>query len=68
MIGRIKWFDNTRGYGFISYKDYEDIFVHYSNIIQDGYKRLEEGQLVSFQLLETAKGLQALKISILKED
>lgn len=68
MIGRIKWFDNKMGYGFIEYTDQEDIFVHYSNILQEGYKKLEEGQLVSFRIIETAKGLQALNIMVIKED
>ena len=67
MIGRIKWFDNNKGYGFIEYNEYEDIFVHYSNILQDGYKTLEMGQLVSFKLIESAKGLQALNITLIKE-
>ena len=56
------------GYGFIEYTDQEDIFVHYSNILQDGYKKLEEGQLVSFRIIETSKGLQALNIMVIKED
>lgn len=68
MIGRIKWFDNKMGYGFIEYTDQEDIFVHYSNILQEGYKKLEEGQLVSFRIIETSKGLQALNIMVIKED
>ena len=68
MLGRIKWFDNKKGYGFIEYRDYEDIFVHYSNVLQDGFKRLNEGQLVSFRLIETAKGLQAIDIVAVKED
>lgn len=68
MIGRIKWFDNKMGYGFIEYTDQEDIFVHYSSILQDGYKKLEEGQLVSFRIIETSKGLQALNIMVIKED
>ncbi len=68
MLGRIKWFDNKKGYGFIEYREYEDIFVHYSNVLQDGFKRLNEGQLVSFRLIETAKGLQAIDIVAVKED
>ncbi len=67
MIGRIKWFNNERGYGFIEYNEDEDIFVHYSNILQDGYRTLEQGQLVQFKLLETAKGFQALEIAPLPE-
>lgn len=66
MVGRIKWFDNKMGYGFIEYTDQEDIFVHYSNILQEGYKKLEEGQLVSFKIIETAKGLQAIDITVIK--
>ena len=67
MKGRVKWFNNEKGYGFIEYTDKEDIFVHYSAIRQDGYKTLEEGQLVEFKLLETDKGLQALDVVVIKE-
>ncbi len=62
MRGNVKWFNNEKGYGFIEYKDGEDIFVHYSAIKQDGYKTLSEGQLVEFQLIETPKGLQAINV------
>ncbi len=67
MRGRVKWFNNEKGYGFIDYKDNEDIFVHYSAINQDGYKTLSEGQYVEFKLLETAKGYQALDVVVVKE-
>jgi len=67
MRGTVKWFNNEKGYGFIEYTDKEDIFVHYSAIKQDGYKTLEEGQLVEFKLLETGKGLQALDVVVVKE-
>lgn len=67
MKGRVKWFNNEKGYGFIDYKENEDIFVHYSNIKQDGYKSLTEGEYVEFKLLETAKGYQALDVSVIKE-
>lgn len=67
MKGRVKWFNNEKGYGFIEYTDKEDIFVHYSAIRQDGYKTLEEGQIVEFKLLETEKGLQALDVIVSKE-
>ncbi len=59
MRGKIKWFNNEKGYGFIEYKDNEDIFVHYSAIIKDGYKTLNQGDYVEFNLVETTKGLQA---------
>ena len=67
MKGKVKWFNNDKGYGFIEYTDKEDIFVHYSAIRQDGYKTLEEGQVVEFKLLETNKGLQALDVVVSKE-
>ena len=62
MRGKVKWFNNEKGYGFIEYKDLEDIFVHYSAIIKDGYKTLKEGDIVDFKLIETGKGLQALDV------
>lgn len=62
MIGRVKWFNNEKGYGFIDYVDNEDIFVHYSNIKQDGFKTLSEGQMVQFDLIHTDKGLQAINV------
>ncbi|MBE6146700.1 MAG: cold-shock protein [Firmicutes bacterium] len=67
MRGTVKWFNNDKGYGFIDYKENEDIFVHYSAIRQDGYKTLSEGQQVEFRLLETAKGLQALDVTVVEE-
>lgn len=62
--GRVKWFNNDKGYGFIDYPNGEDIFVHYSAIKQEGFKTLSEGQIVGFYLIETAKGLQAINVSI----
>ena len=62
MIGKVKWFNNTKGYGFIEYSEDEDIFVHYSAIELDGYKTLSEGDLVHYELLKTDKGLQAKKV------
>ena len=67
MRGTVRWFNNEKGYGFIEYTEDEDIFVHYSAIKQDGYKTLSEGQVVEFKLLETAKGLQALDVVVIKE-
>ena len=61
--GKVKWFNNEKGYGFIEYGDLEDIFVHYSAIIKEGYKTLSEGALVNFKLVETSKGLQAIDVS-----
>lgn len=59
MKSRIKWFNNEKGYGFIENGKDEDIFVHYSEINMDGYKTLKDGEYVSFDLIETPKGLQA---------
>ena len=61
-IGKIKWFNNEKGYGFIDGNNGEDIFVHYSAIKQDGYRSLSEGQIVEYELLETEKGLQAINV------
>ncbi len=63
MKGRVKWFNNEKGYGFIEFQDLEDIFVHYSAIVKDGYKTLEEGTIVTFKLIETSKGLQAVEVA-----
>lgn len=62
--GRVKWFNNDKGYGFIEYDGLlnEDIFVHYSAINQEGYKTLKEGEMVEFTLIETAKGSQAIDV------
>ena len=62
MTGKVKWFNNTKGYGFIDHSSGEDIFVHYSVIKQDGYKTLSEGQEVDFDLIETPKGFQAINV------
>lgn len=61
-VGKIKWFNNEKGYGFIEGDADEDIFVHYSAIKQEGYKSLSEGQIVEYELLETEKGLQAISV------
>ena len=61
-LGKIKWFNNEKGYGFIEGEHDEDIFVHYSAIKQDGYKSLSEGQMVEYELLETEKELQAINV------
>ena len=65
MSGKVKWFNNDKGYGFIDYTNGEDIFVHYSAIKANGYRTLTEGQMVSFDLVETPKGLQAVNVDVL---
>ena len=62
MQGKVKWFNNDKGYGFIEYDKLSDIFVHYSAIVKDGYKTLNEGAIVDFKLIETSKGLQAVDV------
>ena len=59
MNGCVKWFNSEKGYGFIKYDNLDDIFVHYSAIQAKGYRTLNEGDVVHFELVETAKGLQA---------
>ena len=63
MQGKVKWFNNDKGYGFIKNGDLEDIFVHYSAILKEGYKTLKENSTVSFKLIETSKGLQAIDVT-----
>lgn len=57
--GKVKWFSNQKGYGFITSDEGKDVFVHYSSIKGDGYKSLEEGQAVEFEVTQGAKGDQA---------
>lgn len=62
MKARVKWFNNEKGFGFLEYKEGCDIFVHYSQIIKDGYKTLDAGSLVDFELISTDKGYQAHRV------
>ncbi|OGC08967.1 cold-shock protein [candidate division KSB1 bacterium RBG_16_48_16] len=61
--GLVKWFNAKKGYGFITRETGEDIFVHYSGIVGDGYKKLNEGEKVQFEIEETDKGPQATTVS-----
>lgn len=67
MTGKVKWFNNEKGYGFIEYKNNEDIFVHYSAIKEQGFKTLDENKYVEFDLINTDKGLQAINVSYVKK-
>ncbi len=63
--GTVKWFNNEKGFGFISVEGGEDVFAHFTAIQGDGFKSLEEGQKVSFDIVDGAKGLQAANITVL---
>lgn len=68
-IGRVKWFNTKKGYGFITREDNEeDIFVHYTSISGDGYRALEKGEDVQFELVEGPKGLQAQNVSKVQQE
>ncbi|MCO6432414.1 MAG: cold shock domain-containing protein [Deltaproteobacteria bacterium] len=62
LLGKVKWFNNTKGYGFIVHTSGKDVFVHYSQIQTDGYKSLQEGEEVEYELIEGPKGLHALRV------
>jgi len=62
MIGKVKWFNNVKGYGFIGRDDGPDVFVHYSAILGDGYRTLTEGDSVEFEIVRGPKGLQAANV------
>ena len=62
MTGTVKWFNNQKGYGFISDSEGNDVFVHYSAITGEGFKTLEEGQNVSFEIVEGNRGAQASNV------
>ena len=61
--GRVKWFNDSKGFGFIEQENGQDIFVHYSAIQGDGYKSLHEGQEVLFEIVDGAKGPQAANVT-----
>ncbi len=61
--GTVKWFNNQKGYGFISDEEGNDVFVHYSGLNMDGFKSLEEGQEVEFDVVQGEKGPQATNVT-----
>lgn len=65
--GTVKWFDDRKGYGFIERQNGKDVFVHFSNIQADGFKSLEQGDKVSFEVEETDRGPQAVKVAPLSK-
>ncbi|MFQ5710036.1 MAG: cold-shock protein [bacterium] len=61
--GTVKWFNNSKGYGFIAREDGDDVFVHFKSIVGDGYKSLDEGDRVQFEVEQGPKGAQATNVS-----
>jgi len=61
--GKVKWFSNTKGYGFITPENGEDVFVHHKSILGEGYKTLDEGQEVEFEVEKGPKGDQAVNVT-----
>jgi CspA family cold shock protein len=65
VVGKVKWFNSSKGYGFIERQDGLDVFVHYTSIQSEGYRTLQEGQQVEFSVEQGSKGLQAAKVIVL---
>ncbi len=65
MQGKVKWFNAEKGFGFIERSDGDDVFVHFSAIQSEGFKTLEEGQDVEFEVVEGNRGLQAANVTLL---
>ena len=66
QVGKVKWFNAQKGYGFIECEDGQDVFVHFSAIKSEGYKKLEEGQKVSFEIVQGEKGPQAQDVAVIE--
>jgi CspA family cold shock protein len=67
VIGTVKWFNNSKGYGFIGRNDGPDVFIHYSAILADGYRTLSEGDSVEFEIIDGPKGPQAANVRKMTE-
>ena len=70
LKGKVKWFDPKKGYGFIQSDEGEDIFVHFSNVQMDGFKKLDMGDTVEFEIKESkeGKGPEALNVKVISKD
>lgn len=66
--GKVKWFNAEKGYGFITGEDGKDVFVHYSSINAEGFKTLDEGQTVTYNVIESDRGKQASDVTVVDED
>lgn len=65
--GKVKWFNAEKGFGFITGEDGKDVFVHYSSINADGFKTLEEGQTVTYDVIMSDRGQQAAKVTVVAD-
>jgi len=63
LTGKVKWFDPKKGYGFILGEEGQDVFVHYTSIIGDGFRALKDGEIVTYELIKSEKGHQARNVS-----
>ena len=61
--GTVKWFNNSKGYGFITRENGEDLFVHFKAVMGEGYKSLKQGEVVQFEVEQGTKGLQAVNVT-----
>lgn len=66
-LGKVKWFNETKGYGFIEYEGGKDVFVHFSAIQGDGYRTLPEGANVDFEIVQDAKGPRADRVTVIND-
>lgn len=64
MIGKVKWFSKQKGYGFIERENGQDVFVHYASVVGEGFRTLEEGQTVEFDVIEGPRGEQAANVVV----
>lgn len=66
MIGKVKWFNAAKGYGFIACEDGSEVFVHFSDLNMNGFKTLVEGQEVEFEVVDGSKGPQAINVIVIQ--
>ncbi|MDI6812244.1 MAG: cold shock domain-containing protein [Desulfitobacteriaceae bacterium] len=64
MVGKVKWFSKQKGYGFIERENGQDVFVHYASVVGEGFRTLEEGQTVEFDVIEGPRGEQAANVIV----
>ena len=64
MLGKVKWFSKQKGYGFIEQENGEDVFVHFQSVVGEGFRTLEEGQNVEFDVIQGSRGVQASNVMV----